>query len=111
MGANMTAMVEQIRALGGEPVLVTSLTRRTFNADGTIDDALGPWAAGTYFCPWLPTSRLIYLSTETALIAQQQVTHLLDLHNASIAYVEAIGPDAAHVLNRTPDDNTRMWPL
>lgn len=46
MGANLTKMVQQVRALGGEPVLVTSLTRRNFNADGTVDDALGPWANG-----------------------------------------------------------------
>jgi len=90
MGTNLTAMVKQIRTLGAEPVLVTSLTRRTFNADGTISDALGPWA------------------DETILIAQQQQTHLLDLHAASIKYVEAIGPTAAHVLNRTPDDNTHL---
>jgi len=90
MGANLTKMVQQVRALGGEPVLVTSLTRRNFNADGTVDDALGPWA------------------NETILISQQQKTHLLDLHQESINYVEAIGPDAAHRLNRLPDDNTHL---
>ncbi|KAF9468054.1 SGNH hydrolase [Collybia nuda] len=90
MGTNLTSMVQQIRAAGGEPVLVTSLTRRSFNADGTVADTLGPWA------------------DETILVAQQQKTHLLDLHAASISYVEAIGPDAAHVLNRLPDDNTHL---
>jgi lysophospholipase L1-like esterase len=91
MGANLTQMVQAIRAIGGEPILVTSLTRRNFFDNGTIDDALGPWA------------------DETILIAQQQGTHLLDLHAASIKYVEAIGPDAAHRLNRSPDDNTRKY--
>ncbi|KAF9485200.1 SGNH hydrolase [Pholiota conissans] len=90
MGANMTAMIGQIRSIGGEPVLVTSLTRRTFFANGTIQDALGPWA------------------DETIQISQQQKTHLLDLHAASIKYVEAIGPDAAHALNRLPDDDTHL---
>lgn len=90
MGANLTVMVQQVRALGAEPVLITSLTRRNFNADGTVDDTLGPWA------------------NETILISQQQKTHLLDLHAASIKYVEAIGPDAAHRLNRLPDDNTHL---
>lgn len=46
MGTNLTSMVQQIRAIGGEPVLVTSLTRRSFNANGTVADALGPWADG-----------------------------------------------------------------
>ncbi|KAJ7066976.1 SGNH hydrolase [Mycena amicta] len=90
MGANLTIMVNQIRALGAEPVLITSLTRRTFFANGTIQDLLGPWA------------------DETILISQQLGTHLLDLHATSIAYCEAIGPDSSHVLNRTPDDNTHL---
>lgn len=90
MGANLTEMVRQVRGLGAEPVLVTSLTRRSFNSDGTVADSLGPWA------------------DEAILIARQQGTHLLDLHAASIKYVEAIGPDAAHRLNRTPDDNTHL---
>ncbi|TFK40397.1 SGNH hydrolase-type esterase domain-containing protein, partial [Crucibulum laeve] len=90
MGTNLTSMVKQIKALGAEPVLVTSLTRRSFNANGTVADTLGPWA------------------DETILISKQQGTHLLDLHATSIKYVEAIGPDAAHVLNRLPDDNTHL---
>lgn len=48
MGANLTTMIGEIRGVGGEPVLVTSLTRRTFFANGTIQDALGPWADGNY---------------------------------------------------------------
>jgi len=48
MGANLTEMVMEIRGLGAEPVLVTSLTRRSFNSDGTIADTLGPWADGKY---------------------------------------------------------------
>ncbi|KAF9267748.1 SGNH hydrolase [Marasmius fiardii PR-910] len=90
MGANLTSMVQQIRSLGAEPILVTPLTRRKFSSSGEISDTLGPWAA------------------ETILISQQQKTHLLDLNAASIKYCEAIGPDAAHRLNRTPDDNTHL---
>jgi len=44
MGANLTAMVQQVRALGAEPVLVTSLTRRSFSSNGKVSDTLGPWA-------------------------------------------------------------------
>ena len=91
MGGNLTEMVHQIRQLGAEPVLVTSLTRRSFRDNGTVADTLGPWA------------------DETILIAQEQKTHLLDLYAASIKYVEAIGPDAAHRLNRLEADNTRTF--
>ncbi|CAL1716209.1 unnamed protein product [Somion occarium] len=92
MGQNMTQMIQQIRALRGEPVLVTSLTRRMFSPNGTVMDTLGPWA------------------DETKLVSEQQHTHLLDLHGASIKYVEAIGRDAAHRLNRLPDDDTHLNP-
>jgi lysophospholipase L1-like esterase len=46
MGANLTSMVKQIRAIGGEPVLVTSLTRRSFDSKGKVSDGLAPWAKG-----------------------------------------------------------------
>ncbi|KAG5724699.1 Rhamnogalacturonan acetylesterase rhgT [Termitomyces sp. T112] len=90
MAANLTSMVQQIRAAGGEPVLITSLTRRNFYTNGTVSDTLGPWAAATIS------------------VAQQQGTHYIDLHQASITYVEAIGPDAAWRLNRSPDDFTHL---
>ncbi|KAL0067124.1 hypothetical protein AAF712_005911 [Marasmius tenuissimus] len=90
MGANLATMVQELKALGAEPVLVTSLTRRNFHSDGSIDDILGPWA------------------NETILVAQQQGTHLLDLHAKSIDYVVAIGPDASHRLNLAAGDNTHL---
>ncbi|EJD48508.1 SGNH hydrolase [Auricularia subglabra TFB-10046 SS5] len=90
MGANLTIMVDAIRAANGEPVLVTSLTRRNFFANGSVNDALEPWAE------------------ETLLIASQEGAHALDLHQTSIDYITAIGPDAAHRLNRLPDDNTHL---
>ncbi|KAG7089588.1 hypothetical protein E1B28_011255 [Marasmius oreades] len=90
MGANLTVMVQEVRGLGAVPILVTSLTRRNFHSDGSIDDILGPWA------------------DETILISQQQRTHLLDLHAVSIKYCEAIGPEASHRLNLSPSDNTHL---
>ncbi|TRM64848.1 SGNH hydrolase-type esterase domain-containing protein [Schizophyllum amplum] len=90
MGANLTIMVQELRALGAEPVLVTSLTRRSFNDDGTVADTLGPWAE------------------ETIAVAEAEDVSYIDLHQASIDYVEAIGEDAAHRLNREEDDNTHL---
>jgi hypothetical protein len=48
-------------------------------------------------------------SLETILISQEQHTHFLDLHKYSIEYITKIGPDAAHRLNRSPDDFTREY--
>ena len=89
MGANLTDMVHELRDIGAHPILVTSLTRRNFNADGTIQDLLKDWA------------------DQTILISEEQDTPLLDLHASSIKYCEAIGPDASHRLNLFPSDNTR----
>ena len=36
------------------------------------------------------------------MVIAEEGTHPLDLHGASIEYVEVIGPDAAHRLNRSP---------
>ncbi|KAF8604546.1 SGNH hydrolase, partial [Ceratobasidium sp. AG-I] len=91
MGTNLAKFVDEVRGVGAEPILVTSLTRRNFNSDNvTLNDTLGPWA------------------NETILISEQKQTHLLDLHKWSMWYVEKIGPDAAHRLNRLPDDNTHL---
>lgn len=108
MGQNMTIMVDAIREAEGEAVLVTPLTRRNFNPNGTVDDVLGPWADGKDHSKYL--CRGPQCSTETALIAQEEQTHLLDLHNASIAYVNDIGQDAAWRLSRTLNDTTRTFP-
>ncbi|KAF8591141.1 carbohydrate esterase family 12 protein [Ramaria rubella] len=78
MGQNMSMMTDQIRAADSEPVLVTSLTRRTFDAN---------------------EQSMTFLAYETRLIAKEKRTHLLSLNAASIAYVETVGPDAAHRLN------------
>ena len=42
--ANLRRYVNEARAAGAEPVLVTPLTRRMFK-DGVLQDDLGPWAA------------------------------------------------------------------
>lgn len=50
MGANIAQFVDEVRAVGAEPILITSLTRRNFNADNvTLNDTLGPWANGGNF--------------------------------------------------------------
>jgi hypothetical protein len=47
MGTNIAKFVDEVRAVGAEPILVTSLTRRNFNSDNqTLNDTLGPWANG-----------------------------------------------------------------
>jgi hypothetical protein len=46
MAANLTRFVNEIQAIGGNPVLLTPLSRRGFGDDGKVTDALAPWGAG-----------------------------------------------------------------
>lgn len=89
MAVNLTGMVREIRALGAEPILVTSLTRRGFGGDGSVVDTLQPWADAT------------------VEVAKEEGTRVLELHGVSIGYCEDIGEEACQRLNKSPSDNTR----
>lgn len=70
--ANLKRYVEEVRAAGGKPVLVTPLTRRQFT-DGKLIDDLAPWAEAT------------------RKVAAETGTPLVDLHAKSYAAVQAMG--------------------
>ncbi|WP_246371311.1 rhamnogalacturonan acetylesterase [Marilutibacter penaei] len=74
--ANMRRYVEEIRAAGARPVLVTPLTRRVFK-DGELVDDLKPWADAI------------------RVIATDMQVPLVDLHARSVAAVQAMGPSQA----------------
>ena len=80
--ANMKRYVEEARALGGVPVLVTPLTRRSFK-DGYVHNDLAPWAA---------IVRDVARATRTPLV---------DLNALSLAAVQAMGPQEADKLARS----------
>ena len=91
--ANMRRYVEQTRALGAVPVLVTPLSRRSFR-NGYVQDDLAPWAA---------TVRSIARDTGTTLV---------DLNKLSLAAVQSMGPDQANKLARSGAnfDHTHVGP-
>lgn len=74
--ANMSRYVDEARAIGAKPVLVTSLTRRAFSAGGTIVPNLDP-----------------YVAAVKAVAAAKRVP-LLDLHARSIELGEQLGDEA-----------------
>ena len=81
--ANMAHYASEAKALGGIPVLVTPLTRRTF-VDGRLDNNLRPWA-------------------EAVLkVARREHVAVLDLNADSHAAVQAMGQDAADTLAVVP---------
>ncbi len=84
--ANLKRYVEEVRAAGAEPVLVTPLTRRQFQ-DGKLIDDLGPWAQAT------------------RKAAAETGTPLLDLHADSVAAVQAMGAaEATRFAQRPPPE-------
>jgi lysophospholipase L1-like esterase len=73
---NMSRYVDEVRAAGSQPVLVTSIVRRNFGEDGKIkQDSLFP-----------------YVEAARALAAEMKVP-LIDLYALTLAHAERIGPD------------------
>ena len=68
--ANMTRYVDEARAIGATPILVTSLVRRLYNDDGTIR-----------------TTQTPYVEVVRTLAAEKKVP-LVDLHAISLADAE-----------------------
>jgi pectinesterase len=84
---NLARYVSEARASGAKPVLVTSLTRRTFNAQGKIQpDLLADYAEAT-----------------RAVAAEQKVP-LLDLNARSIEQMNQLGPEAVAAFDPKPKD-------
>ncbi|MBK1878373.1 rhamnogalacturonan acetylesterase [Pelagicoccus mobilis] len=87
---NIIHYIDEFRQIGSHPIIVSSVTRRNFNDSGQIQSTLGPWA-------------------EAARSAAKQANAtFLDLHSLSIAYHNAIGPQASHSFNPTEADVTHF---
>lgn len=82
--ANIKQFVEEVKAAGAKPVLVTPLSRRQFDSAGKIHDGLGPWADAM------------------KQVAQEEGIPCLDLHADSIAALNAMGQDEANTLAMAP---------
>jgi pectinesterase len=89
--------VDEARAIGAKPILVTSLTRRNFR-DGKLVDSLGPYAEAT------------------RKVAAEKAIPLIDLYARSTELVEKLGPQGTEELEPpNPDgkpglDHTHLNP-
>ncbi len=84
---NLARYVDDVRAIGGKPVLVTSLTRRNFDKSG--DGKLAP-------------NLMPYVEAMKGVAAEKNVP-LLDLHSDSVALCEKIGPEETAKFNPVKD--------
>jgi pectinesterase len=94
---NMARYIEEARAAGAQPVLVTSIVRRVFTADGKIvRDSLVP-----------------YVEAVRELAAAQNIP-LIDLYSLTLAQAEKLGSEGcAEIDARLPDgkrDTTHLGP-
>lgn len=83
-------MAGDVRSAGGEPILVTPLTRRVFTAPHVATDSLHD-------------QRLATIAAGRAAGAR-----VLDLNQASLGYVDAIGSEAAQAYDLNPTDMTHL---
>jgi lysophospholipase L1-like esterase len=81
--ANLRQYVVDLKSAGAKPVLVTSLTRRTFQA-GRLKNDLVPWADAT------------------KKVAAEENVPVLDLNSESAAAVQKMGPVEANTLAMAP---------
>jgi len=77
---NIERYVDEARAAGVKPVLVTPLSRRQFGADGKIHSTLAPYADAV------------------RAVAAEKKTPLIDLQAESITLWDRLGPDGCHAL-------------
>jgi lysophospholipase L1-like esterase len=102
---NLARYVSEARAIGAKPVLVTSLTRRNFNAEGKIvSGQLEPMAdaAGEKKPDYLNG----YAEGARAVAAEQKVP-LIDLNARSIEQMNQLGPKAAVAFDAESKDPTK----
>ena len=85
--ANLRRYIDEARAAGIKPLLVTPLTRRYFEADGKVHSDL-----------------LAHSETMKKVAAEMKVP-LIDLQRDSIAYLDGIGEKASNTLAITKKDD------
>ncbi len=82
--------VTEFRAIGAQPIILSSVVRRQFDGRGAIRSSLTPWAEAA------------------AQVARQMEVPFIDLHALSLAYHEQIGPEKSWAFNPEEDDVTHF---
>ena len=82
--------VDEARAVGATPILVTPMVRRTFDARGRITGNLGPYADAM------------------KAVGREKKAAVIDLHAASLALAERLGPEKSAEFANKPGDATHF---
>jgi lysophospholipase L1-like esterase len=100
---NLVRYIAEARAIGAKPVLVTSLTRRNFNAQGKIDPVHLEPSVDSQAGKELPDFLADYVAAAKA-VAVEQAVPLIDLNARSIEQMNRLGPEAAVAFNAKSKD-------
>jgi len=82
--------IDETRAIGATPILVTPVQRRTYGSDGRLNNTL-----------------IIYADAMKAIAAEKKVG-VIDLNASSGRLYEQLGPAANDVVANAPDDRTHF---
>ncbi|MEO8372062.1 MAG: pectate lyase, partial [Candidatus Solibacter sp.] len=95
--ANLERYVDEVRAGGGTPILVTSIVRRVFTADGKFN-----------------VDKLAEYAESTRRVAAERNTPLIDLYTLTKAQTEQLGAAGSETLGRLDaqgkPDRTHLGP-
>ncbi len=100
---NLARYISDARSIGAKPVLVTSLTRRNFNAQGKIDAARLEPSTDSLVGKQLQDFLNDYVEATRAVAVEHKVP-LLDLNARSIEQMNQLGPQAAVAFNTKSKD-------
>ncbi len=104
---NLARYVAEARAAGAKPVIITSLTRRNFNAAGKIDPRNLESAVDSQAGVLIRDSLTDYVEAAKAVAGEHKVP-LIDLNGRSVRQMNEIGPQAAAVFDAKHKDPNRV---
>lgn len=87
---NLRRYIEESRAIGATPILVTPMVRRTFSADGKLQDDLQRYADAV------------------KEVGAEKKVPVIDLHESSKKLVEQLGPESSAELANKKGDLTHF---
>ena len=95
--ANLRRYIDDSRAIGATPVLVTPMVRRTFDAQGKVAETAAP-----------PNRSLVSYANAMKEVATEKQAPVIDLYTSSKALAEKLGPEGSAALANKKGDNTHF---
>jgi lysophospholipase L1-like esterase len=94
---NLRRFIEESRAIGATPILVTPMVRRTFDAEGKIMEDQPP-----------PNRNLVSYANAMKEVAGEKKVPVIDLYASSKKLAENLGPKESETLANKQGDSTHF---